>query len=79
MRSPASPPSFSDSAEVLQKQAFLEPPDFCGGAPRAAYFGIAERQLPSKSVAISDRSQSWIAGYVSSKRRPLSARLRRSV
>lgn len=31
---PPSPPSFFDSAEVLQKQAFLERPDFCGGAPR---------------------------------------------
>jgi hypothetical protein len=25
---------YFDSVEVLQKQAFLEPPDFCGGAPR---------------------------------------------
>src|ERR1700687_184271 len=34
VRIPLSPPSNLDSAEVLQIQAFLEPPDFDGGAPR---------------------------------------------
>jgi hypothetical protein len=33
VRSPPSPPSILDSAEVLQKQAFLEPPEIDGVAP----------------------------------------------
>jgi hypothetical protein len=35
-RIPPSPPSILDSAEVLQKQAFLEPPENDGVAPRCS-------------------------------------------
>jgi hypothetical protein len=44
VRSPPSPPSNSDDAEVLYFQAFLEPPIFDGGAPRwSTWWGTAVR------------------------------------
>jgi hypothetical protein len=80
-RVPPSPPSFLDSAEVLQNQAFLEPPENDGGAPRWSTAGrLFWHRRTSIAIEIRRSFESVAeldAGYASSRRRPLSARLGR--
>jgi hypothetical protein len=51
-----SPPSILDSAEVLQKQVFLEPPDNCGIAPQCStlspFSTTSERAFRRESSAL---------------------------
>jgi hypothetical protein len=54
VRIPPSPPSILDSAEVLQKQAFLEPPEDDGVA-------LSTRFLTRSSAAEDAIADQWVA------------------
>jgi hypothetical protein len=69
VRIPPSPPSILDSAEVLQKQAFLEPPENDGVAPWCPRLPLLRRESRKPSRSIPDRSPRPVA-LVAERRKP---------